>query len=194
MASRRSVIPERRSDNAPSSDGSIPNKLPLRASLPSRYDDVQILERNDDYMISTWKEVMFLAWHGRETTSGITRSRILMAPWAESKSSVALVILMPAKAALAQPPNDEARTAMAEVSRNASPALKGIGIIGNMSGFVGSVVRSVMTARQALTRTSVPFKMFASAEEAAPWLAQRMELREAFGRDFVSAVEKAYWK
>jgi hypothetical protein len=196
MASRRSLVPERltHSDSDPSLNGSALNPKAIRASQPFRNDEVRTIERNGDYMISTWNEIMFLAWRGRETTYGITRSRVLMASWAEDKSSVVLVILMPGKAALSQPPSDEARAAMAEVSRNASPALKGIGIIGNVSGFVGSVVRSVMTAHQALTRRAVPFMMFASPEEAVPWISRRLESRELVRSDFVSAVEKAHWK
>lgn len=199
MASTRSVIPEGTSqrDNDANPDGSSHAKslsVPKRTSRPFRYEEVRALERNNDYVISTWNDLMFLAWRGRETANGITRSRILMAPWAEAKNNVVLVILMPPRAALAQPPSDDARGAMADVSRNAAAALKGIGIIGNVSGFIGSVVRSVMTARQALARTPVPFKMFSSPEEAAPWISQRLELRDSMGAEFVSAVEKAHWK
>lgn len=196
MASRRSLVPDRPShaDSDPSPNGSALNLRSIRSSQPFRYDEVRMLERNDDYMISTWNQIMFLAWHGRETTYGITRSRVLMASWADNKSSVVLVILMPGKAALAQPPSDEARAAMADVSRNASPALKGIAIIGNVSGFVGSIVRSVMTAHQAITRSAVPFKMFSSPEEAVPWLSRRLEPHDIGRSDFVNAVEKAHWK
>ncbi len=166
-----------------------------RVSLASLLDDVQLVEQTQDYAISTWQSVMFLAWRGPETASGIVRSRILMAPWADRRQGgVVLVILMPPKSKLSQPPNDEARAAMADVSRNASAALKGIGIIGNVGGFIGSVVRSVMTARQALVHSAIPFKMFSSAEEAAPWVTQCLKLQVGLGHNFVSAVEKAHWK
>lgn len=179
-----------------STKGSIAPSLPApRISLGLVPEEVQLLEQTPEYAISTWRSVMFLAWRGPETTSGIVRSRILMAPWAERRQGgVVLVILMPPKSALSRPPSDEARAAMADVSRNASAIVKGIGIIGDVGGFISAVVRSVMIARQALVKSAIPFKMFSSSEEAAPWVTQRLGMQDGLRREFVSSVEKAHWK
>ena len=158
-------------------------------------DELQVLERTSDYIISTWRHVMFLTWRGPETAAGIARSRSLMDPWARHKpGGVVLVILMPPLAAMKQPPNDEARKAMAETSQDASDAFKGIAIIGNESGFIGSVIRSVMTARQVFTHSSVPFKLFSSAADAAPWIARCLELKSDLRSEFCAVAEKASWK
>ena len=152
----------------------------------------QVLDRTSDYVISTWRHVMFLAWRGPETSAGIARSRSLMEPWARHKPvGVVLVILMPPSTALRQPPNEGARKAMEETSQDASDVLKGIAMISNETGFIGSVIRSVMTARQMFARTPVPFKMFSSAAEAAPWIAQCLELKIDLRSEFAAAAEKA---
>jgi hypothetical protein len=165
------------------------------SSFQELSNELHVLERTSDYVISTWRHVMFLAWCGRETAEGIARSRSLMEPWAKRKpGGVVLVILMPPPSALKQPPNEDARKAMADTSRDASDAFKGIAIISNETGFVGSVIRSVMTARQMFARSPVPFKMFSSAEEAAPWIARCLELQNNLRSEFSAAAERASWK
>lgn len=193
-----------RSSGKPESERSqsaeVPAKISFRPSggaSPARIlgtlgDELEVLEQTPDYRISTWRCVMFLAWRGPETVAGIIRSRSLMEPWAaRKKGGVVLVVLMPTTKH--PPPDEEARKAMANVSRDASALFKGIGIIGNDRGFIGSVVRSVMTARQLLVRSPVPFKMFSSAAEAAPWIAQRVELNESLEPEFSAIVENARW-
>lgn len=158
-------------------------------------DGLQVLDRTSDYVISTWRYVMFLAWRGTETAAGIERSRTLMEPWARRKpGGVVLVILMPPSASLKQPPNEDARKAMAETSQDASDDFKGIAMISNETGFVGSVIRSVMTARQMFARSPVPFKMFSSAPEAAPWIARCLGLKIDLRSEFSAVAEKASWK
>ena len=105
-----------------------------------------------------------------------------------------LVILMPPSSKLKQPPNEDARKAMLDASQDASNAFKGIAIISDEGGFIGSMIRSVMTARQMIVRAPVPFKMFSSAAEAAPWIAQRLELKVDLRSAFSAAAEKAIWK
>lgn len=169
--------------------------VPVLSSSRELNNDLQVLERTSDYVISTWRYVMFLAWRGRETAEGISRSRTLMEPWAKRKpGGVVLVILMPPSAALKQPPNEEARRAMAETSQDASSAFKGIAIVSNETGFIGSVIRSVMTARQMFADSPVPFKMFSSAAEAAPWIARCLELPNDSRAEFAVAAERASWK
>jgi len=153
---------------------------------------LQVLDRTPDYVISTWRHIMFLAWRGPETAAGIARSRSLMEPWARHKpGGVVLVILMPPATALRQPPNEGARKAMLDTSQGASDDLKGIAMISNETGFIGSVIRSVMTARQMFARSPVPFKMFSSAAEAAPWIARCLELKTDLRSEFSAAAEKA---
>ena len=169
---------------------------PTRGSgRPGVPDEVRQLERTSDYVISTWRRVLFLGWRGPETVAGILRSRSLMEPWAADKQEgVLLAILMPPKGALHGPPSAETRRAMANASRDAPPAFKGIAIIGSDQGFIGSVIRSVMTAQHMFVRSSVPFKMFSSAAEAAPWIARRLELQTDLRSDFAAAAENATWK
>jgi len=163
-----------------------------RSQFRELADGQLVLDRSADYVISTWRSIMFLAWRGPETAAGIARSRILMEPWARHKpNGVVLVILMPPATALRQPPNEDARKAMAETSQDASPDLKGIAMISNETGFVGSVIRSVMTARQMFARNPVPFKMFSSAEDAAPWIARCLELKVELRPEFSAAAERA---
>jgi hypothetical protein len=138
---------------------------------------------------------MFLAWRGRQTAEGILRSHRLMGPWAlRRQGGVMLAILMPPRSELKQAPDEDARKAMVDTSQRASPAFKGIAVISNETGFIGSMIRSVMTARQLFVRSPVPFKMFSSAAEAAPWIAQRLELQLDRRSDLSAAVEKATWK
>jgi len=166
-----------------------------QGQLQESTDELQHLERTPDYMISTWRSVMFLAWRGRETAEGILRSRSLMEPWAARKQGgVVLVILMPPSSNLKQPPNEDARKAMVDASQDTSQAFKGIAIISDEAGFIGSMIRSVMTARQIFARTPVPFKMFTSAAEAASWISQRLELRTDMQLAFSAAADKAIWK
>ena len=162
--------------------------------MPTAADDFQVLERTPDYIISTWRYVMFLAWRGRETVDGILRSRSLMEHWASNRrGGVILVILMPHEA-LQRPPSEEARKAMEDTSKDALPSFKGIAIIGKQTGFIAAAIRSVMTARQMFMRSLVPFKMFSSAAEAAPWIAQCLGLQIALQSELSDAAEKASWK
>lgn len=164
-------------------------------ATPTAADDFQELERTPDYIISTWHYVMFLAWRGRETIEGITRSRSLMGPWAHRRSGgIVLVILMPPNLASMKPPGEDVRRTMADASRDALPVLKGMAIIGNQTGFIASAIRSIMTARQMFTRSVVPFKMFSSAAEAAPWIALHLGLQLDLQSEFSEAAEKASWK
>lgn len=162
-----------------------------RTIEPRLSDEHQVLERTPDYVISSWRRVMLLAWRGVETAEGILRSRSLMERWpAPPDGGVVLVILMP-RSAPNRPPNDETRAAMARVSQNAGPEFRGVGIITHHGGFIGAAIRSVMTARQLLVRDPIPFKMFATAEEAAPWVLQQTGLSKLLAAEFASVVGNA---
>jgi hypothetical protein len=118
-----------------------------------------------------------------------------MEPWAlRRQGGVVLVILMPQSSALKQTPDEDARKAMEDTSHDAPHTFKGIAVISNESGFIGSMIRSVMTARQMFVRSPVPFKIFPSAGEAAPWIALRLELKIDLRSEFSAAAEKATWK
>jgi hypothetical protein len=159
-----------------------------RFSVPSpgEYHEV---ERTDDYVIATWQKVMILAWCGAETAEGILRSRTLMERWAaKQEGGVVLVILMPPSAPN-RPPNDAARAAMVQASKNPHPGFKGIAMITHHGGFIGAAIRSVMTARQLLVRDPVPFRMFSTAIEAAPWVLAQAGLPETLTHELARIVE-----
>jgi hypothetical protein len=134
---------------------------------------------------------MLLVWRGGETAEGILRSRTLMERWAaKQEGGVVLLILMPPSAPN-RPPNDAARAAMVQASKNPQPGFRGIGIITHHGGFIGAAIRSVMTARQLLVRDPVPFKMFSTAVEAAPWVLAQTGLSKTLTDELARIVDAA---
>ncbi len=168
---------------------SAPLVQPPKRSVPPTNELIKV-EETLEYVVSTWRFVMFLAWRSQLSVAGIRSSRELMEPWASHwPRGVVLTVLTSSRPGI-KPPSDEVRKEMILATRQAPAALKGIALISGKGGFVDSIIRSVISARQLLVRNAVPFQIFASPVEAAPWIGRAVGVTDV-EKEFIAASEGA---
>lgn len=118
-----------------------------------------------------WKNVAVVAWRGVCDAPAIRRIEHAAGMALDAAPGCAVIIGVVEPGAIT--PSEEMRVLSAATNdRLAQRGVAGFAGVFSQSGFVGSVVRGVVTGLTMLSRYSYPFRVFAGHREAVSWLAE----------------------
>jgi hypothetical protein len=148
--------------------------------------NLEVLERNDTYVIAAWRRLFLLLWLGKPSVAGIERSRILFDGWAKNhpKGAAFLIVVPPEQSGA---PDEKIRQAMQRTSLSPSGQLKGMATLFQAEGFIAAAVRSAMT-RLNILREKDATNLFGTVAAAAAWAAALLNDPELSAADLKEAI------
>ncbi len=150
---------------------------------------VEVLVRNEQYVIAAWRRLLMLIWKGEASAEGVEHSRTVFEGWVKRHPrGAALLIVVPARHAA--PPDEKTRQAMRQTAGVPSADLRGMGTFIQAEGFVAATIRSVIMRLNVLTGNGSP-NVFETASKAAEWAVKVLGDTEISGTKLANAIRDA---
>lgn len=122
-----------------------------------------------DFRIGFYGRVCLLSWSHAATTSGIERNQAVLESWLRRGGrDFAQLVHIPPSART--PPSEATRAAMNRCMAALSPHVRCLVMVYEGSGFVAATIRSVVSARHLLQRSSLPVTVVDHAGAAARFI------------------------
>jgi hypothetical protein len=141
-----------------------------RHSFATQLDDggLQLLVKDDDYLLATWRRIVIVVWKGNTTFESVTRVGEAINSLARKEGPAGLFIVTDVTAPL--PPALVRKTA-ANILATAPIGYFCVTFEGN--GFRAAAVRGVVTSITMFTTHAFPHRAFSNIEEAAVWVSEQ---------------------
>lgn len=156
---------------------------------PSSSVSVEVLVRNDRYVIAAWRRLLLLIWKGEACAEGVEHSRSVFEQWVKGHPRGAALLIVVA-ARYAAPPDEKTRQAMRRTAGVPCAELKGMGTFIQAEGFVAATIRSVIMRLNVLTGNGAP-NVFETAAKAAEWAAKVLSDSEISSTKLAYAIRNA---
>jgi hypothetical protein len=143
-------------------------------------ESARMLAGDETFLAAQFRNVFLSAWWGDTTVAKLRQVSAIQSEVARTcpKGFVALGLIRSVNANLPADVRAEAE----RITRDPAPGLRAIAQVIYGSGFAAAAIRSIATGIQLFSRNGRPSKIFDSLENAAAWLAPRMnELSDPAG-------------
>jgi hypothetical protein len=159
----------------------------MASALLVEGDRCRVDMASPDVAVGSWRNVLVTDWRLRTTAAQVDDIRARLERLAQAHPTGVFYLAL--VRATATPPDDRARSALAEILRNDAGVLLGGAVVFDGSGFRGAFVRGVATSLVMLARPAFPFNV-CSLQGAASHFAERSRSHQlAFDQtQFVSEV------
>lgn len=156
----------------------------------SRGSAIQIVLKDPDHCIATWHQTVIEIWRGAATVTGVrhmmkTCEKLL----ANGKGGVTYLAILERSSPA---PDEQARTILAQWSREVVPRMAGAVLVAEGTSFRAALVRGVGIALTALLPHRVPFKFTGTVEEASVLLAPLLPTSVGGSSALRAAVEEVH--
>lgn len=143
---------------------------PLAAPAP---DESRLVGTNADFAVAALGSYVILVWRKRIADQGVVWAHRAFADQrrAHPNDKISFLTVVQADCELSTPP--EVRKGLAELLSTYKDNLAGAAIAFEGEGFRMTMVRSIITAINMMTRTRFPNSVFSNTTEAIDWLHER---------------------
>jgi len=148
-----------------------------------------VRERSKGVWVATWSNVCISLVRDQLTTADVrTVRRVYESLAAEHDSGFVAIILAPQGVGM---PSEDAREAITEVMKGLEHRIAAMAGILEATGFKAATLRTAMATMALISRATYPRKIFASIDEAVPFVAEyaRPTLTHAQIRDAITHVK-----
>lgn len=139
----------------------------------------KLIERTDTVLIGTWKNVVMLLLSGPPTPEQVQRVGDLLAD-ARRDTGLGAGLLHVVRTQGVKPPSEATRQVYRDLMRDPlTPLLASAVVIESAVAFAASLVSSIITGLELVTRPAFPTRMFAKLPAGAAWLATELDKHDA---------------
>jgi hypothetical protein len=153
------------------------------------HDAVHIEFVDEGNSVSTFRRVAIIVTYGEITAAALDCLVETAKRLRATDPNAPLAIFTVAQAEI-RLPNAAARAAMERVVRESAELTNYVASVVEGEGFLGSAIRSILTALIRLRKDGHSHKPFGSVTEAAHWLAGRFSKDPTFAMRLVAATEE----
>jgi hypothetical protein len=141
--------------------------------------EARIVERAGGIAVAAWKNVAMLLLHEPPAPDSVRRlGDLVMDLRRDTGLLVALIHVVRTEGV--RPPSEETRRVYRDLMRDPlTPIAASAVVIESSSSFSASLVSSIITGLELVTRPAFPTRMFAKTRDGANWLAAELEKRKA---------------
>jgi hypothetical protein len=157
--------------------------------------EARIVERTGGIAVAAWKNVAMLLLHEPPGPDSVRRLGDLVSDLRRD-TGLLVALIHVVRTEGVQPPSEETRRVYRDLMRDPlAPIGASAVVIESSSSFSASLVSSIITGLELVTRPSFPTRMFAKIGAGADWLAGELEKRHAsFGTadELVEIFERTF--
>jgi hypothetical protein len=155
----------------------------------------KLVERTETVLIGTWNNVVMLLLSGPPTPEQVQRVGDLLAD-ARRDTGLGTGLVHVVRTQGVRPPSEATRQVYRDLMRDPlTPLLASAVVIESAVAFAASLVSSIITGLELVTRHAFPTRMFAKLPAGAAWLAAELDKHDAsFGSpdDLVRAFASTF--